>query len=323
MRRVLSVVVASVSLACFVDSQPETGDTDDVATSTSAASTSTSTMSAPSGSTGDDSTGGVTSDDPTTATATASDGSSDSTDGVFGQLGSAVSWTGGCGEEVAPADNLVFGGAAFTVELWVQITAATDDGWQMLVSRGGDGEGAPAGWTLELAKVDEEHYRLQMCGGAPAMDTYSCVASEDLLTVGAPYHVAAVRTPPGTECLAGNAGCARLYVAADGGPHQLTEDELGFDWVEAAPLRLASANDACTIFVGHVVMDELRIWAAARTVDQLDNDQDKPTECGHADLAAAYTFDDAEGSALVECTGNAPTVVATPDYELVDSPFDE
>ncbi len=319
MRGALSVVVASVVLGCFVDSQPGSGaGTEDAPTSTSTMSTSGSTAM-----TDDATVAMVTTDDPAGGSVTASDGSGGTTAGEFGPFGSAISWDGGCGEEVSPAGGLVFGGAAFTVEMWIQISSATMDGWQTVVSRGGSAPGAPAGWTIELAKEDDEHYSFSMCGGDPPQSGYNCVVSDDLLTVGERYHVAAVRTPPGSRCLAGMAGCARLYVAAYDSPHMLTEGELGFDWAEAAPLRLASTSSDCSMLAGDVVIDELRIWASALDAMQLDDGKDKVAECEDPDLAAYYDFDTAEGNALVDCTGKAPIIAAIPDYALADSPFDD
>ncbi len=150
-------------------------------------------------------------------------------------------WQGGCAMQLAGREALLYSGAPVTIELWLELESDAAQ-WQGVVYRGGNGEGGPQGWTLELGRDEAgTGYLLQLCGKGED-GTWACQAGAESLAIGSLYHVAVVRIPPGEDCGgAGSTGCAKFYIGSAelGFMHREETVPFAVDWQSAEPLSLA------------------------------------------------------------------------------------
>jgi len=241
-------------------------------------------------------------------------------------FGNAVEWTNGCAQASTANPTTLFSASPFTVEFWLQI-ASGDPTWQVLLWRGGNSSSGPAGWNLELSSAGDGSYRLQLCG-KDGPDNWACVASTDALTVGARYHLAVVRMPPGSGCVAeGMGGCARFYMATPDGPGVFAHTEVTAafdpDWATAEPLRLGAAGATCNEFPTLAIMDELRIWSTARSRSEIDDAAREAPSCAEPGLVSYYRFDETDGTELGDCSTLGDNLFGVGELARVSSPFSD
>ena len=210
----------------------------------------------------------------------------------LGAAGTALTFTAGSAVELAGSAEL---GGAFTLEAWVK-PAKAGKGEQILL--GGGADDAHSSPTLRI--VDGTGVRTGF-GDGTGLRT---VTAPGVLGKGPWQHVAV------------SYDGSLVTVCVNGIPMLVSSDLAQVNPVATSPQRIGAASGG---FVG--VVDEIRLWSRARTVEEIRSQMHVRQSGLEAGLATYWRLDEGTGVTVWDQAGSATGTVTHASWTTSDAPI--
>ncbi len=196
--------------------------------------------------------------------------------------------------QISDDPSIDFENSDFTVEYWFRKNSPASN-WSNIygVSKWNSAGGNPGGneWNLNIGSNQNDDIPAFTIESGTT--TYQVVSGQSVI-VGQWYHIAGVKEGPEL----------RIYLD---GVLQGTETGIPLTVNNVGRLLNIARNDLNTFFYSNADFDEIRIWRAAVSQQDLDEWKNLPIDESHpnyATLETYYKFDEGSGSSLIDLVGN-------------------
>jgi hypothetical protein len=250
------------------------------------------------------------------------DGGDVEPDTPLGRAQRAIQLSSGCGEAATTTGALLsFSDQSFTVAFWLRLAVVPTDAARHPIVATGARVAADPGWFVGL-----EGGTLKLCTG----DANGSACTPGLPAAGMVGHlvhvVALSEASTSGQSMARTMAVATLDATAGATQHSIVDSVAsgGFNnWPTPRPVMVGGSTvigGACGAFVSGDI-DDVRIWNAALSAQQLDDEYAKSIACTSAGLVASYRLDEgAAGTAGNDCD-TALNLALSGSYAWIRSPF--